>query len=690
MHKMLIAAAIVSFASFAAAAPDHVTLPAEQSIVEGERLHDVDHPWPFEPHYVDRSQWEHRAAALREQVQVAEGLWPMPERTPLNAVLHGKIERQGYTIEKVFFASMPGHYVSGNLYRPTGKSGKLPAVLSPHGHWKDGRLYEAPEAEARKQIASGGEQTMNAARYPLQARCATLARMGCVVFHYDMIGYADSQALVHRQGFTDVEATLRLQSFMGLQTWNSIRALDFLSGLDEVDPKRIAVTGASGGGTQTLILCAIDPRPAVSFPAVMVSEAMQGGCICENAPLARLRTNNAEIAALFAPKPMGMTAANDWTVDILTRGFPQIWSVYKLYDAEKDVAAWHRPFPHNYNQVSRELMYNWLNMHLKLGLPSPVKEEPFEPVPPKELSVYDAEHPRQADEEDATGLRKQMTAASQRPMTVETLRRGWGAIVADHLPDAHDIAVVDGSGPRREGGVTREMATIRRLDRSAQTPFVALTPDEWDGSVVVWVHPVGPSSAIDAEGRPTPAVRKLLDQHAAVLAIGAPPAPHAPLQAAYAGYTYPGYYFGYNAARLAERTSDVLNALALARNRAGGKPVDLIAFRKSGTAALLADALADGAVRAASIDLDGFDFEQVHEAADERMLPGALKYGGVYGAISLCRGGRTTLWNVPANGHPDPAPTPLERIELHVLKGNADANRADEQAIIEQILSARK
>jgi cephalosporin-C deacetylase-like acetyl esterase len=106
--------------------------------------------------------------------------------------------------------------------------------------------------------------------------------MGCVVFFYDMVGVADSLPIGHRQGFLDVQAELRLQNFMGLQTFNSIRALDFLLSLPDVDPQRIGVTGASGGGTQTFILCAIDDRPAAAFPAVMVSTAMQGGCICEN------------------------------------------------------------------------------------------------------------------------------------------------------------------------------------------------------------------------------------------------------------------------------------------------------------------------------------------------------------------------------------------------------------------------
>src|SRR5205823_1229415 len=115
-----------------------------------ELLHDVDHPWSFEPKFTSAKDWEKRADEVRRQIMVAEGLWPMPAKTPLNAEIHGRIERDGYTIEKVFFASMPGHYVSGNLYRPTGKSGKLAAVLSPHGHWANGRMYENSDKNAKQ------------------------------------------------------------------------------------------------------------------------------------------------------------------------------------------------------------------------------------------------------------------------------------------------------------------------------------------------------------------------------------------------------------------------------------------------------------------------------------------------------------------------------------------------------------
>src|SRR5438093_4302631 len=165
---------------------------------------------------------------------------------------------------------------------------------------------------------------------------------------------------------------------MGLQTWNSIRALDFLLSLPDVDPQRIGVTGASGGGTQTFILCAVDDRPAAAFPAVMVSTAMQGGCICENCSYLRQDTGNIELAALFAPKPLGMSGADDWTKEIETKGLPELKALYKLYGAEDNVTAkCFLQFDHNYNQVSRELMYGWFNKHLKLGLKDPVQEKPF-------------------------------------------------------------------------------------------------------------------------------------------------------------------------------------------------------------------------------------------------------------------------------------------------------------------------
>ncbi|MCL4855090.1 MAG: hypothetical protein KJZ78_27325, partial [Bryobacteraceae bacterium] len=164
-------------------------------------LKDLDGYFPFVPPDTIEA-WDARADKVRRQMLVALGLWPMPEKTPLNAVIHGRIDRPDYTVEKVYFESYPGFFVTGSLYLPKGVSGKLPVVLIPHGHFSEGRFNEESLQSARNQISVGAERWENGGRYPLQARCVTLARMGCIVFHYDMLGYADSQQLsfdlVHR------------------------------------------------------------------------------------------------------------------------------------------------------------------------------------------------------------------------------------------------------------------------------------------------------------------------------------------------------------------------------------------------------------------------------------------------------------------------------------------------------------
>jgi hypothetical protein len=358
-----------------------------------------------------KEEWTERAEAVRRQIAVSQGIWPTPEKTPLNAVIHGRIDRGDYTVEKVFFESYPGFFVTGNLYRPKNATGKTPGVLFPHGHWNDGRFIDIGRLAVRKEIVIGSERFEEGGRSLLQALPVQIARMGCVCFHYDMIGYADSQQLsfqlAHRfakqrpemnspesWGLFSPQAESYLQSIMGLQTWNSVRALDFLLDLPDIDASRIAVTGASGGGTQTMLLAGIDPRVTVSFPAVMVSTAMQGGCTCENSSLLRINTGNIEFAALFAPKPQGMTAANDWTKEMATKGFPELKAHYEFLGAPKNVELVNNVhFNHNYNYVNRSAFYAFLNKHFQLGLEQPVVEEDYQRLSRDEMSVWDSAHP---------------------------------------------------------------------------------------------------------------------------------------------------------------------------------------------------------------------------------------------------------------------------------------------------------
>jgi dienelactone hydrolase len=595
---------------------------------------------------VDRAAWEPRRQEVRRQILVATGLWPMPERLALHPVIHGRIERDGYTIEKVFFATYPGHYVSGNLYRPTGKTGKLPGVLAPHGHSTNGRFTVSPKATAEADVKKGADKTLEAAQYYIQARCAQLARMGCVVFNYDMVGYADSTTIKHRTGFMDADAELRLQTLMGLQTFNSIRSLDFLLGLPDVDPDRIGVTGESGGGTQTMILCAIDDRPSVAFPAVMVSTAMQGGCQCENCSFLRVNTGNIEFAGLFAPKPMGMSAANDWTVDIETKGLPELKALYKLYGAEDRVMAKCLPqFGHNYNQVSRELMYNWFNKHLKLGLTEPVEEKPFVPVPPTELSVYDADHPMPRDFVGAEGVRKEWTAINEKQLAAlkpegadgfRTYRQVVGAalrvMVNDRLPASAEVEAEKVGDKVERDGLTWRRFLLTRKGAGEKIPAVGIRGAEFDGTVVVWVHPEGKKS-LWKDGKLTPAARQILDRKAAILAPDVFQTGEYGEAAPVVDKGYAGYTFGYNRSLLANRIHDILTTVAYARSDKHCKGVHLVGWEKAGPWVVLARGVCGDAVLRTAADLDEFRFEAVKTTDDPMMLPGGVKYGGL-GALA--------------------------------------------------------
>jgi len=632
-------------------------LPADGRLTKVRTLNDTDFNLVVPP---TREAWEARKKAVREQVLVANGLWPLPEKTPLNPVIHGKIERKGYTIEKVHFASLPGHYVTGNLYRPTNGKGPFAGVLCPHGHWANGRFYDAGEAAAKKQIEGKGETTMAGARYPLQARCAQLARMGCVVFHYDMVGVADSLAIPHRQGFLDAEAELRLQNFMGLQTWNSIRSLDFLLGLPDIDPKRIGVTGASGGGTQTFLLCAVDDRPAVAFPAVMVSTAMQGGCICENCSYLRVGTGNIELAGLFAPKPLAMSGANDWTVEIERKGLPELKALYRLYGAEDNVTAKCWPeFDHNYNQVSREMMYGWFNKHLKLGQPDPVKEQPFEPVPPRELSVFDDAHSRPQDTLDAARLRKVMTQRSDRqiaalkPTDAKSLaeyRRVMGTalrvVTGSSLPTASEVEAAAVGEKEKRGTAVVQRLLLGRKGQGEQVPALGIRGETFDGTVVVWIHPRGKNSLWEF-GKLIPAAQEIIDQKAAILAVDVfgvgelTPAKPIGVDKNFSGFTY-----GYNRTLLGQRVHDILTAVAYARGHDKTKVVHLVGWDKAGPWVLLARGLCGDAVLRTAADAAGFRFDTIKDTSDEMMLPGATKYGGLQALAALAAPAPMSVFNV--------------------------------------------
>ena len=611
-----------------------------------------------------KEAWELRRKQLRDQLLVATGLWPLPEKTVLSPVVHGAIDKGEYTIEKVYFASTPGHYVCGNLYRPKGaESKKRPGVLFAHGHWTDGRFHDAGEKVGAASVAAGGEPDMDRGRYFMQALPATLAKLGFVVFQYDMVGVADSTAIPHGKGFADAEAELRLQSAMGLQTWNSIRALDFLASLPDVDPKKLGMTGASGGGTQTFMLAALDDRLACAFPAVMVSTGMQGGCMCENCSLLRVNTGNVEIAALFAPKPLGMSAANDWTKEIMTKGYPELQQLYELYEAKDKVAAkaW-LEYGHQYNVHARQMMYSWFLKYL-MGKDETVKEPAFKPVvPTKELSVFDEKHSRPKDEVNATKLREWMTQDCNDQMQQLVPKNADGltefkrvvgtalrVMVNSELPKEIAAPVRLGASFTAAGDAMETVALSHQGEKD-RVPCARLLGKKANGHTVVWLHPEGRASMID-KGKVTPIARALLDTGLSLLTpdlLGtggnAFPKPFA-VDKNFAGYTY-----GYNRSVLANRVADALLAIAYAKSKKDIKGICLVGWGEFGVVALLARALAGDAVVKTAADLNRFRFEDIKDAADPMMLPGAVKYGGLGAFLALCAPGEVLVHNQMGTG----------------------------------------
>jgi dienelactone hydrolase len=640
--------------------------------------------FPFVPPATPE-EWKTRSEQVRRQVLVATGLWPMPERTPPNAVIHGRIDRGDYTVEKVFFQSYPGYFVAGNLYRPKNSkttSGKLPGVLCPHGHWKNGRFYDAGEKELRQWLDSGAERFDPAGRFPVQSRCVQLARMGCVVFHYDMVGYADSKQLDHRAGsrpamntlkdwgFFSPAAESRLQTIMGLQTYNSIRALDWFSELPDVDPKRIAVTGCSGGGTQTFILCAIDPRPAVAFPAVMVSTAMQGGCSCENACYLRVDSGNVEFAALFAPRPLGMTAADDWTKEITTKGLPELQKLYAMLGVPDLVMA--KPllqFPHNYNCVSRAVMYQWLNQHLKLGLKEPIVEADYKPLSIAEMTVWDETHPKPAGGDAyERSLLRQLTEDSDRRMAA-LVPKDATSLAEYRRVVGGAVDVMIGRGLSKPGTIQStarqernlgpwRMATflLRNATKQEETPAVLLRPRQPNDRVVIWVDKRGKQGLFNTRGKPIAAVERFLASGTTVLGLdlfgqGEATADGKPItkarlnksgQEAWAKYA--GYTFGYNRAVFAQRVHDILAAISFMKDEGRAKKgVYLLGLAGAGHWVAFARAQAGDAVDRAAIDTTGFRFANVAAIDDPDFLPGGAKYLDLPGIIAFSAGQDTWL-----------------------------------------------
>ena len=325
----------------------------------------------FASKWDDLETWEKRADLIRQGIIEGMQLEKMPvAEGNFRPVIHSRREMDGYVVENIAIESFPGFWITGNLYSPSTPGEKNAAVLCPHGHAADKRFTA-----------------------DVQIRSAALARMGAIVFAYDMVGYGESQQVNHK-----------IPIALVLQTYNSRRVLEYLLSRPDVDPSRIGMTGGSGGGTQTFILTAIDPRITVSVPAVQVSAHFFGGCVCESGmPIhnsGHHQTNNVEIAALCSHRPLLLISNGvDWTSNTTRIEYPYIQKVYALYHSEHRVENVHLPAEkHDYGPSKRAAAYNFLGHHLNLNrgaLPydNGYQEDFVKVLKADQLRVINKDHP---------------------------------------------------------------------------------------------------------------------------------------------------------------------------------------------------------------------------------------------------------------------------------------------------------
>ncbi|MFM7129290.1 MAG: alpha/beta hydrolase family protein, partial [bacterium] len=455
-------------------------------------------------------EWQNRRKALREQLLVTLGIWPMWPKTPLHPKVIGKIDRGDYTIEKVALETVPGFHLCGNLYRPKNVKGKLPAILSPHGHYADGRMNEA-----------------------VQARCIRLAKLGFIVFMHDMVGYNDSKPFKHE--FSNDNLNRWGLNLVGFQTFNSIRALDWLESLPDVDSARIGCTGESGGGTQTFLLTGVDDRIAAAAPVVMISENFQGGCVCENTAGMRLFTDNVEIGAINAPKPMRIVGATgDWTANTMTAVYPALSKVYGLYGRSDLVTATIFNFDHNYNRISRNAVYPFFARWLQNREDSPALREPELTIETADTLLTTKEDDRIAREmKSPEALEKDLIATQKRQLEKwlsPTTATEWQAS-REALKTAHFVragAAFPTAAELKSTRVTTDLfgpniqiikSHVSRNGKNDSIPVVELRPDRYNAVSVVYYANGGISGLVGSNGELKPLVTEILKSGASVIAF---------------------------------------------------------------------------------------------------------------------------------------------------------------------------
>ena len=299
--------------------------------------------------YSNVSEWEKRKNEIKACMITSFGLDKAPPTPKSKPILTPKRIYKDYSVENIALEILPGVYTTGSIYKPYPLNKKSAIILTPDGHFGDGR-YRKDE----------------------QYRCAIMAKMGAIVVSYDLFAWSESLLQFP-------EETHRNSIASTVQVLSGIRLLDYLATIKNADVSRVGVTGGSGGGSHTMFLAALDDRITVSAPVVMVSSHFSGGCPCESGRGIHLcgnGTNNAEISAMMAPKPQLIVSdGKDWTLAVPELEFPFIQRTYELYGKKNLVENSHfAKEGHDFGVSKRMALYPFMAKYLGLDL-NKVKNE---------------------------------------------------------------------------------------------------------------------------------------------------------------------------------------------------------------------------------------------------------------------------------------------------------------------------
>ena len=321
-------------------------------------------------------EWRGQAEAVRRGLREAWGDFPA-EPCPLEPRLLGTLERDGYRVEKVVFQTRPGVWMTANAYVPQA-AGKRPAILAVHGHWRGAKQDPV-----------------------VQARCIGAAKLGFFVLAVDAFGAGErgvGKALGEYHG--DMTAATLLPvglPLSGLQVYENLRAIDYLRSRPEVDGERIGITGASGGGNQTMYAGAWDDRLMAAVPVCSVGNYQAylgaGCCMCELVPGALRFAEESAVLGLVAPRGLMIVNASrdapQFSVAEAKKSLARVEPIFRLLDRPANVRHTIFESGHDYSRPMREAMYGWMALQLKgEGDGSPIAEPAFETEDPETLRCY--------------------------------------------------------------------------------------------------------------------------------------------------------------------------------------------------------------------------------------------------------------------------------------------------------------